>query len=194
MGGEDFGEGSKIDLSILMDEYPPARSRVEGRSEIAAIQGGNNALLSHFLRDETTPKFTGLGGDFDEWQWRLQRHISTLEAAQGTTFPECLKKIILVKALSEHDRRWLDMLERQGERITFQTIMAKLRARAEPTKESQARQKWEALFFRTNGKIMVQELYHFEVDFREAQAGVPEITEEERYRHLLSKLPQHLSG
>ena len=72
--------------------------------------------------------------------------------------------------------------------------MAKLKARAEPTKECEARVKWEALLFRTNGKITVQELYRFEVDFREAQSGVPEITEEESYRHLLSRLPQHLSG
>ena len=155
---------------------------------------GNNAVMNQLIRDETIPKFSGQGGDFDDWQWRFQRHINTLEAAHGKPLPDKIKLVILERALPDCDRRWLVVLERQGELVTYQTVMAKLRAKAEPTKETQARQKWDALSFKTNGKITGHELYRFEVDFREAQQGVPSLSEEESYRHLLGRLPQHLSG
>ena len=185
MGTGDWGYTGADVLSHVLD--PPHRNDDRDQRVIAPVNvgsqaggfdgHGNNAVMNQLFRDETIPKFSGQGGDFDDWQWRFQRHINTLEAAHGKPLPDKIKLVILERALPDCDRRWLVVLERQEELVTYQTVTAKLRAKAEPTKETQARQKWDALSFKTNGKITGHELYRFEVDFREAQQGVPSLSE-----------------
>ena len=78
--------------------------------------------------------------------------------------------------------------------MTYQNFMARLASRNGSLKKTQARKRWDGLSFTTSGKVTVKKLFKFEVEFREALQGLPNLSEEEKYRHLLAKMPQNLSG
>ena len=175
---------------FLKEWTPPHRDR-EVRT-VAAIHDGN-ALMSHLVRGEDIPRFSGNGGDFDDFQWKLERYFLTVKTAHNQTLGDKVKLMILERALPESDKRWLILLEKQGDLVNYQTVMARIAARAGPTRETQARQRWTNLQFKTAGKITVQELCKFEIGYREARQGLPELSEKESCRQLLANLPGHLS-
>jgi hypothetical protein len=154
----------------------------------------SNLLLSQFVKEEALPKFSGDMCEFDDFQWKMERHLETIEVAQGSKIPDKVKLLILEKSLPEHDKKWLHLLLRQGNNVTYQSFMAQLASRNGSMKETQARDKWNALNFRTAGKVSVTELFRFEVEFRQARQDLPTVSDEECYRHLLSKLPQHMAN
>ena len=47
---------------------------------------------------------------------------------------------------------------------------------------------------RHSGKITIQDLHDFELDFRQIRQDLPDLTERECREHLLKKLPHHLTA
>ena len=155
--------------------------------------GNSNLLLTQIVKEESLPKFSGEIADFDEFQWKFSRHMETIETIQGTTIPDKIKLLILEKTLPEHDKKWMQLLLRKGEPLSYRGFMAKLATKAGSNKETQAREKWNTLTFRSAGKVTCNDFFKFEMEFRQAQQGLGNLTEEECYRHLMSKLPASMS-
>ena len=200
-GGESAHPGCAFYPLILEDEPVVARPSSGRETRNVAVINGNgqpanhaNVAVSQLTRDDSVPKYSGKSGEFDDFQWRLERHFGNWEAIHGVELTERVKLMVLERALPDSDRRWLLVLEKQGDTVTYQSVMARLKARAAPTRETHTRQNRNSIAFKTSGKITADEFYKFEVDFTEARQGLPGTSEEECYRHLLAKLPQHLAG
>ena len=155
----EIGTGGGVNFPILLeDESPPGQPEATREvRNVASINAGGNLLLTQLARDETVLKFSGRSGDFDTFHWQLERYFKRLASCQGIEFTDQVKMFLLEKALPEYDKRWLQLLEREGASVTYQSVIARLRARAGSNVETQARQKWNTLTFRTSGKITVGE-------------------------------------
>lgn len=151
-------------------------------------------MLTQLLKDAAIPKFSGEPCDFDDFRWQFERHITNIESAQKEKIQESVKIAILEKTLPENERKWLMQLQKQGETVTAQSFLGRLGTRFNTSKETQIRKRWNDIGMKHGGRITVNDLHHFEMEFRQLRSELPTLGEEECYRHLLSKLPQHMTG
>ena len=102
--------------------------------------------------------------------------------------------MLLEKALPEKEKRRIQVAQRQGEQISCQGFLSQLGARFGTTKENMLRKKWQELALKHSGKLSVQDLHDFELDFKQVRQDLNDLTDRECREHLLKKLPKHLTG
>ena len=96
--------------------------------------------------------------------------------------------------MPDKEKRRIQVSQRQNDPVTCQSFLSQLAARFGRTKDTLLREKWQDLAIKHSGKITIQDLHDFELDFRQIRQDLPDMTERECREHLLKKLPHHLSA
>ena len=154
----------------------------------------NSFLASHLGKDGSIPKFSGEPCDFDNFRWEFGRFLTQLENAQRTKFSDEIKLFFLEKALPEKEKNKLQLAQRMGHKVSCQGFLSQLGGRLMTTKETILRRKWKEIVLRHSGRMSVQDLHDFEMEFNQIREDLGDLSERECREHLLTKLPQHLTG
>ena len=99
------------------------------------------------------------------------------------TFDSCLSPSL------RHMTRYL---YKGGDKIAFEHVFSILEQRNGQRASQQGRFVWENVFLPLQGKITLKDLRVFRIDFLDAKKGVPDVSEGEARRHLMSRLPNFL--
>ncbi len=103
---------------------------------------------------------------------------------------------IFDSCLSPQLRHLTQYIYEGGETIAFEHIFSLLEKRNGQRISQQGRLEWEnvTLFQPSHGKISLNDMRTFRIDFLKAQRGVPDVGEGEAKRHLMAKLPTFMAS
>ena len=154
--------------------------------EVSDNPGPN--LLGQLGKEGLVPRFSGEPCEFDNFRWEFNRFITHLEKAHRCKIPEDNKLLLLEKALPEKEKRRIQVSQRQNDPVTCQSFLSQLAARFGTTRDTLLRKKWQDLAIKHSGKITIQDLHDFELDFRQIRQDLSDLTERECREHLLKKI------
>ena len=185
---------------FLLPETPEEEETVYfgrgGFRLVAPVEASENPgpnLLGQLGKEGLVPRFSGEPCEFDNFRWEFNRYITHLEKAHRCKIPEDNKLLLLEKALPDKEKGRIQVLQGQNDPVTCQSFLSQLAARFGTTKDTLLRKRWQDLAIKHSGKITIQDLHGFELDFRQIRQDLPDLTERECREHLLKKIapPSH---
>ena len=154
--------------------------------------GPGRGFLSQMLKEGSIPKFNGEPSDFSTFRWTFERFLNNAEEVHGK-LTEAQKISALERALPERDRNRLILLMQKGQQVKCHGFLASMGAQLESARESQLLLRWNNLSIQHDGRILVTNVLDFELEFDQLRYHLSHLSEEECHRHLLEKLPGHMS-
>ena len=157
-------------------------------------RGDTNPVSRWMTREQAIPKFSGEASHFVLFKFTFERHMSMLEQSsnRGRKMREEEKLLMLEMALPEKHKRRLILAQQSGKGVTYSSYMRELETLLGPTQESEVMKKWNEISMRFAGRITSIDLSDFELEFDQLRQQLPELTDRECLRHLMTRLPQQL--
>ena len=186
VGVGEIGEPNEV-LGPKSPIFAPVNIGVGTTNECLGIF--NLPVMQHLSRSQSAPKFSNKKEDWLDFVWKFENWVRVISAGKKLSDAETLQ--LFNTCLPESLQKELSLLEKKrGRPCTFVEFRAELEARFGKAQSEHLRKKWLGVqIARGFGKIGVQQLDEFRVNFESAWVDVPNTTPEESRRILLEKLP-----
>ena len=175
-----------------MGENPILVAPVEvgvGTAPMESLGIFNLPIIQHLSKSQTAPKFSNKKEDWHDFVWKFESWLMVITAGKKLADHETLQ--LFITCLPENLQREMQLWEKErGKPPTYVEFRARLEARFGKAQVDNLRKKWMDVHISKGfGKIGVQQLDEFRVNFKLAWVDVPDATPEESRRVLLEKLP-----
>jgi hypothetical protein len=171
---------------------PAGEHRTVAMVEVDRAGRTSGSVVPQIIKDNMAPKFSGEPCDFEMFRWEFERFLSHFERSRPVALGEDEKLILLERALPDREKRRLMFMQKARKGVTYQSFMRDLESVLSPTQDSQIHKRWNELSMRYGGKITLEDVYNFQLEFDQLRHHLSHLTEGECHRHLIAKLPNQL--